>query len=295
MKTDKIVSLSNIAAFINNPDTDPQIMSFEGNISTVDFKNVTLRFEGLMLLICTRGTGKISIDLEEYEIRPDSFIIIHPHNYVSVYDCSEDLTCRMLVCSIRTVEDILPRLSDLMPVVVLKRNTPVIHLDNDRSQWLQGIFRLINEKLEKGNTRFLMPKLHSIIQAVLYEVMDIKVEDSVTPRTLNSRKEELMARFLLAVVEECTRHRKVEYYADRLCISSKHLSAVVKKVTGQTPGSIIDRHVVLEAKVLLKNTDLTIQEISSRLNFPNQSFFGKYFKHATGFSPSDYRTQSSPK
>ena len=64
---------------------------------------------------------------------------------------------------------------------------------------------------------------------------------------------------------------------------------MVKEISGRTAGEWIENYVTVEAKVLLRSTDLTIQEIASRLNFTNQSFFGKYFKHQTGMSPSEYR------
>jgi AraC-like DNA-binding protein len=85
--------------------------------------------------------------------------------------------------------------------------------------------------------------------------------------------------------------RSVLYYADKLCITPKHLSAVVKAVSGHTAGDWIDKYVVLAAKVMLRSSSYTIQEISSDLNFSNQSFFGKYFKQHVGMSPSDFRLQ----
>jgi AraC-like DNA-binding protein len=81
----------------------------------------------------------------------------------------------------------------------------------------------------------------------------------------------------------------VSNYAKKLCITAKHLSAVVKNVSGQSPTDIINSYVILDAKISLTTTDMTIQEISARLHFPNQSFFGRYFKQHTGLSPRQYR------
>ena len=81
------------------------------------------------------------------------------------------------------------------------------------------------------------------------------------------------------------------YFADRLCISPKHLSMVVKKVSGRTASDWIDDYVILQAKQLLRSSSLTIQEVSRELNFSNQSFFGKYFKKHVGMSPSEYRAK----
>ena len=83
--------------------------------------------------------------------------------------------------------------------------------------------------------------------------------------------------------------RSVKFYADQLCLTPKHLSGVVKEVSGKTVGEWIDELVILEAKALLNSSSMNIQEIADRLNFANQSFFGKYFKHYTGMSPKEYR------
>ncbi len=83
------------------------------------------------------------------------------------------------------------------------------------------------------------------------------------------------------------------FYAGKLFVTPKHLSAVLKEVSDKTAGEWIDQRVILEAKVLLRSTGLNIQEISAMLNFANQSFFGKYFRHLTGMSPRDYRSKLS--
>lgn len=291
-KSDKIVPLREIAAYVNNPDADPEILAFEGRINPKDVGTDPLRIDALMMMLFTEGSGKISVDLKEYEVGVDSMMILNPHNYISIRDCTPDVSGKVLFISHKAVENILPKLTDLLPVIVYNRNMPVRQLNADEVEWMSGIFRLIRSKLEGKPTKFMMPKLYGVLQAALYEIMDINIAGQANDKTMRSRKEELMAKFILAVMEDCTRHRKVEYYADRLCITPKHLSAVVKEISGMTAGKLIDNYVVLEAKMLLKNTDLTIQEIAARLNFPNQSFFGKYFKHSTGLSPSEFRAEN---
>lgn len=291
-KSDKIVPLREIAAYVNNPDADPEILAFEGRINPKDVGTDPLRIDALMMMLFTEGSGKISVDLKEYEVGVDSMMILNPHNYISIRDCTPDVSGKVLFISHKAVENILPKLTDLLPVIVYNRNMPVRQLNADEVEWMSGIFRLIRSKLEGKPTKFMMPKLYGVLQAALYEILDINIAGQANDKTMRSRKEELMAKFILAVMEDCTRHRKVEYYADRLCITPKHLSAVVKEISGMTAGKLIDNYVVLEAKMLLKNTDLTIQEIAARLNFPNQSFFGKYFKHSTGLSPSEFRAEN---
>lgn len=81
--------------------------------------------------------------------------------------------------------------------------------------------------------------------------------------------------------------RSVRYlfYADRLCISTKYLTGICRSITnGASAKQIIDQHVILEIKVLLQSTELSMQEIADRLGFPDQSYLGRYFKRYEGMS-----------
>ena len=104
-----------------------------------------------------------------------------------------------------------------------------------------------------------------------------------------SNEEILMQNFLKTVQQYYKKERKVIFYADKLHLSAGYLSTVIKNVSGKTAAEWIDDYVILEAKSLLKSTNLTIQQISDGLNFPSQSFFGKYFKRQTGISPKEYK------
>lgn len=103
-----------------------------------------------------------------------------------------------------------------------------------------------------------------------------------------SRQEELFSRFMF-FSKHITSERNVAYYASRLCITPKYLSTVVKQISGKTPTVWIKEKIINEMKYRLCYTQATVKEISFQLNFPNASFFGKYFKSETGISPSRYR------
>ena len=127
--------------------------------------------------------------------------------------------------------------------------------------------------------------------ALFYEIYNIYQGHVIQERIPKSRKEDLFERFIRAISESYKEERSVSYYADKMFLTAKHLSTVVKEISGKTAGEWIDSLVVLEAKALLKSSELSIQEIADELHFANQSFFGKYFKHHTGMSPKEYRRQ----
>lgn len=99
----------------------------------------------------------------------------------------------------------------------------------------------------------------------------------------------LAEKFVVLVQQNFKKERFLDFYANQLQVTTKHLSRTVKEITNYSAVEWIDRYVILEAKVLLKSTNMTIQQIADDLNFNSQSFFGKYFKKHTGMSPKHFR------
>ena len=104
-----------------------------------------------------------------------------------------------------------------------------------------------------------------------------------------------MGKFFDELNKNYRQSRSVKFYADKLCVTPGYLATATKHATGKTVSEWISKYVVLEAKALLTRRDMSVQQISYRLNFPNQSFFGKYFKKATGQSPNEYRNRCKEK
>ncbi len=106
-------------------------------------------------------------------------------------------------------------------------------------------------------------------------------------------QQEKCEKFISLVAENFKSQRDIGFYADKLCVTGKYLSSMLKQETGMTALDWIERHVVLYAKGCLSSTSMSIQEISDELNFPSQSVFGKYFKRVEGISPKAYRQSLS--
>jgi len=118
---------------------------------------------------------------------------------------------------------------------------------------------------------------------------------AANPEIPFSSKTELVRQFKHMVSMHFIAHRSIEFYADQLGVSAAHLSKTVKEVTGFTAGHIIHQELGMEAKRLLFNTTLTVEQISDRLAFNDPSYFGRYFKRVTGSSPGEYRKVSLEK
>jgi AraC family transcriptional activator of pobA len=145
------------------------------------------------------------------------------------------------------------------------------------------IFDLISDTLNSNNNN-----QSSILRSYLY-ILVFELDAIKQTITDNYDQNPLFEKFKEILAKEFLRERSVGYYADSLNVTRKYLSEVIKKNSGKTAGDWIDDFIVLEAKVLLQDKTLTINQISEMLNFSNQSVFGKFFKNHTGFSPLEYR------
>ena len=103
-----------------------------------------------------------------------------------------------------------------------------------------------------------------------------------------NRKEQIFRDFLTLLEQYYTQERSISFYADRMCLTSKYLSTIVKEVSGKHGMQWIDEYVVLEAKALLRDGSMSVKQISDKLNFPSQSMFGRFFKKMTGYSPKQF-------
>lgn len=282
-------SIGNILEKMETANLDMDIVVFNSDSVLRDDNIFPLRLEGLSIILCKDGEGEIGIDLKVYPIRKNTLIVIQPKNYIQLAHVSENFKAHCMVCSHHIIEDIAPKLTDILPLLLHNRTEPVTQLSENDAESIDTFYRFLQKKMQGPKTPFLKKKLLSMLQGALFEMMDIQMSLQQGKERPKSRKEEIMAKFILAVSEHFRTHRQVNYYANKLCISAKHLSSVVKEISGRTAGEWIENYVTMEAKVLLRTTDMTIQEIATNLNFLNQSFFGKYFKHITGVSPTAYR------
>lgn len=285
----QINSLEELVKYVNSTCSETEVVALLDYHEALDDKLLPSRFNAFILILCKKGSGRIGIDLGEYDLKPGTLVTIHPNNFISLMEVSDDFCANIVGCSLRVVEEVLPKLTDLLPLIVYNRTDPVAYLSMDQSSDLNVFFHLLHDKIHEKASPFLHKKVMCLLQAALFEIMEIHYESPSDSMFSGSRREEIMARFIILVSEKFRLNRQVSFYADKLSITPKHLSSVVKSISGVTAGEWIEKYVVMEAKLLLKSTDMTVQEIALDLNFANQSFFGKYFKHLTGETPTAYR------
>lgn len=241
-------------------------------------------------IVCLSGSARLSLNMREVVLPARSISVILPGHQIESYSTSDDFKGFMITSSQRNFESFLPVMSKLFMCSMFYRENPVVELD-DRELENQILFHdLLQNKLNEEQDTFNRLVVNRLIEGIFCETCNIyfkRINLNVSARC--NRSESLFYRFIVDIESHYKTERSVSFYADRLCVTPKHLSSVIKEISGRTASECIDLYVVSEIKRLLASTDMNIQEISCMLNFANQSFFGKYFKTHTGYSPREYR------
>ena len=244
-----------------------------------------------LFAMCLQGSATVKVNLQEYKISSNELVTLMPDAIVHGYSFSDDFKGVMVIVSKSVAEDLLPDITSVLPILMDFRQSPVIKLMPDEAKSLYDFYNFIWEKLPKVYGDYGKHELNGLLLSIFYEVLSVYKERFAYDKFKRTRNEETFYKFYSLIEKEYCKERSVVHYADRLCISPKHLSMVVKKVSGRTASDWIDDYVILQAKQMLRSSSLTIQEVSRELNFSNQSFFGKYFKKHVGMSPSEYRAK----
>jgi AraC-like DNA-binding protein len=258
-------------------------------IDHVDYKKIStepVRSGMVTAIIYLQGKAKLSINMKEYAIEAPCMVVILPDSIFYPIEVSDNIIYKVVVMSPTFANGLFSNIDEMHQLKQSVLKNPMFTIKEDLPIFQQYLDMLSSLIIQSKSPHKLKAALHLTL-TMFYGYSYAKHDVSNTKSS--NRSTTIYNRFMSLLQKNYLSQREVAYYANILCITPKHLSLVIKEVSGQTPLSIIHQYVVTESKALLYSTDLTIQEISERLNFPSQSDFGKFFKKLTGLSPNQYR------
>ncbi|MBQ8493810.1 MAG: AraC family transcriptional regulator [Alistipes sp.] len=236
------------------------------------------------IAICTSGSCHIKINLQEYEVESPMLLALMPGQIIEAIGHSQNFAGYAIMLSRRFVD--MLNLPGWQQQYMMMYNNPLNKIDSEKLTAIRIFFAILYRAASNEENPFRLQVIENLIRVFYYGgVHQFKQGDAPSGTPKNS----IVERFIALVEEHYREERLIGFYADKLCITPKYLSKLVKENTGRSAGEWIESHVILEARAMLQSSDMTIQQIATSLNFPNQSFFGKYFKRATGLSPKQYR------
>lgn len=261
----------------------------QGNSKDFSFVNYPMRLSFTVAVLVISGGISFKINLQKFEANEGDAITVLKGNIGEF--CSSLPNTRMAVIAFSddffNVENHIHTAMSIQQYIYAN---PVLHLNQNFLEEAIDIYNKMKSKIQEYDNIFREDTLRSYTQVLMYNAYNYftQMEKIARPNLEHKRNQEIYKRFIQAVQKNYMQERNIIYYADLLCISPKYLSQVIKNTTGRLAGDWISDYVVLEAKVLLKSNQYTVQQVCDMLNFANQSFFGKYFKRKTGMSPKTY-------
>ena len=253
------------------------------------------RIDALIIGVGTEGETSVSFNLHEFRLKKDSMFIFTPKNILQV-NSQQYFKADVIAISPDFMRRINIDIKNMMPLFLKFVENPTLALTPEESRSMRGMIAQIERETRGPETHFSFDIVSGLIAATIYKVGDTMyhylAEHPEGQNNSHNRAEEYFKQFTHLLGEHFREERSVGFYARQLCITPKYLTTLIKRISGQSVSEWIDNYVILEAKTLLKYSTMSIQEIAYCLNFPNQSFFGSYFKRNTGMSPSQYKAQN---
>lgn len=250
-----------------------------------------------ILGLCTKGHITLNVYLHELHLTAGQLLVLLPGELVSIKEKSEDFEMDYFLVSQTMINDTLDGIPHISPFFFMhmRRKYYYVLSDCERRRY-SDYFRLVYDREEPIDNLYMREYLINILRLFyldLYNNYNTNILSVISSSA--ARKEKLTYDFFLLLMEHCRENREIAFYANKLFITPKYLTLIIKEISGRSAKDWIVDYIVLEIKALLKNSLFNIQEITVKTNFSNQASLGRFFRKHTGMSPSEYRISSKNK
>lgn len=258
-----------------------------------NYRTVSVHKYGFFL--CRTGCGRILLGSRIYEITPNVLCIYAPNSFFQILEKSDDLTGVLEEDDVRTYYPVVSTIDIRKRLQI--RSEACVTLSSDESEEITGLLDVIHNTsdIAAGVKKDIeVSSIHDnyvrhLRYALCLKVLEAYFSNSPVQALPKCREDMILSRFLISLYDNCHKERTVQFYAAQQHLSPYYFSTIIKSRSGMGALQWIENVAMTLSREYLECTDLSIKEISEKLNFPDQSTFGRYFKHREGCSPSDFR------
>ena len=275
---------------VNPIITTPEEQFVVGESDLAFFSGYACRIDGGAILFCRSGAAEVSVNQYQGHVCRNTLVLLLPGSILMLTDRTEDFRVTFCAFSRDLFAEAAFRLEPSFFHALRERpiTSPPHRIVEGASIWFQMAAYTYRDRNNVFRHTIIKNRLQNLLLESFDKMQRFAARRPRTPET-TTRQTELFHRFVTLVQAHSSQEREVSFYADKLCISTRYLSTIVRTVARSSAKEFIDRSVVLEIKMMLQSTDLSVQEIAYRLRFPDQSYLGRFFKKHTGESPTEYR------
>lgn len=249
------------------------------------------RLKATTVLICLHGEIDCSINLKRFRIAQNHLLVNFSGDIIQIHSADNIAGYAIMIS-----DDYLQQLQidfrlRAQSYIGLRGNGP-IHVPYEELVLLKPYHTLFKKNMEDGNSDVIKGLAHALSYTILSMVRRFQKNQHSNDMKDIPRAQQIFDKFMTLLHAYHDRERSLQFYADKMCLTPKYISGMIRTYSGKCALEWINEYVVLEAKMMLRYTTMTVQEISNSLNFPTQSAFGKYFKQQVGVGPKRYRSQN---
>lgn len=250
--------------------------------------------------LCREGTARILLGSNTYQISRNHLCIYAPNTFFQILEKSQDLEGILEEDDVETYHPVLNSIDIRKRLQV--RNSPCVRISEMQADEMIRLYNMVRENGQSATEKDNSPDKHKELiettradcmrylrYALCLKVLEVYFSNTPVEAMLQTKEDAILNRFLVSVYENCHRQRMVQYYADEQHLSPYYFSSIIKERSGQSALQWIVNVTMTFSRQYLECSEMSIKEIADRLNFPDQSTFGRYFKHHEGCSPSDFR------
>lgn len=286
---DNNITQINKALYLRN-----DICSSEGGVASFpDVLKSHYMVDGIGIMVCRSGSFTIMIDNRKIEVSRGQTFLVSQGTGLQVLEESEGLEVCFLFYRIEPIRDILGNHVVAMYLYSQMDPDPCYVWDKGEEAEMLRYMAMLDATLRE-NDPFVQYEQKLLLLALTHRLCSFYSRRLAARHDSVGRRNEVFLNLIQLIEQHYTVERGVEFYADKLCLSPKYLSALCKEVCGYTVQELVFKSITRKSISLLKNSRSTVQEIADYFNFPNASYFGTFFKKQTGMSPQQYRNSVTP-
>lgn len=301
---EKEIQSVSLATLLGNRALRPGDLYYEGCLIALrvnmpdeyfDLFRYPTRLSAFAIVLCSHGSITFTAGMQHFTLGENTLFVHMPGSILQVESVEQGSAVYAILCEEEFIRRINIDFRLFSRLFLGVEEHPCLQMTAAEWDGFTHSFADISAEGAACDKSFYSGEImRSILRTLSYKVcrvIDRHLAAEIHPQvSARSRSEEYFTQFTSELAKHYREQRSVGFYADQLHLTPKYLTTIIRKTTGRTAVKWIDDYVVLEAKNMLKYSTMSIQEIAYYLNFPNQSFFGKYFKNHTGVTPSTYRT-----
>lgn len=266
------------------------ICSSAGTISSFpEMMKDTFKVNGIGLILCSRGGFGFTLNQRELTAHAGDTVFIPEDSFFAVTSEEENMQATVLFYQVEPIRSVIGNLVLFMYPYSQQSKEPCYVWSTNEEEDIARYISLIDSTLFVEDNIFTQYEQKLLLLALTHRLCSVYTRKLISKKDNVGHKNEVFIKLIQLIDKYYMQERGVEFYADKLCLSPKYLSAISKSVCGYTVQELVFKAIMCKCISLLTNTQMSIQEIAYEMNFPNASYFGTFFRKQTGMSPMQYR------